>query len=148
MKYQYCTWILAVAIPLANAAEPDKTILPDQFKVYYNQKVGLSTKSFDGAQEKVVPTNNEYKDAPGCYVACYSKNEKDSAYYIMDNVYMMGQVRVPGTYTSGYCLPKGFENKELSSAQEFKEKCATAFPTQCQNNSCWADGHTANFFTE
>src|SRR5437667_315666 len=76
-----CIWILALsAFSFGAAAEvPNKTVLPDDFKVYQSQKVGLSTKSFKGATEKTVPTNNEYKDSPGCYVSCHSKHSKDAA---------------------------------------------------------------------
>lgn len=148
MQKHYCKWILALTLlPLcAQAESPNKTVLPDDFKVFQNEKVGISTKSFKGAQEKTLPTDNEYKDAPGCYIACQSKHSKEAAYHLMDNIYMMGQIRVPGHYSNGFCIPKGFERVKLSSSKDLKEKCTKSFPTQCENDSCWADGRTANWF--
>ena len=143
-----CKWILGLAmLPLCAQAEaPNKMVLPDDFKIYQSEKVGLSTKSFKGSTERTVPTDNEYKEAPGCYIACHSKHSKDAAYHIIDNVYMMGQIRVPGQYSDGYCVPKGLEHAKLTSSKDLKEKCTKSFPTQCENDSCWADGQTGNLF--
>lgn len=131
----------------ADISIPNKTLLPDEFKVYYNKKVGrLSRAPFKGGKETVIPTNNEYKDAPGCYISCHAKNAQEAAYPISDKIYVMGQVRVEGRYRDGLCLPKGYENKDVRSAKALKEKCEQSFPTKCENNSCWADSHTSNWF--
>lgn len=128
------------------ATTPSKTILADDFKVYHSEKVGLATKNFKGATEATVPTDNEYKENPGCYIACYSKSATDAAYKLYDKTYMMGQIRVPGRYTNGFCMPKGFEHKDVRKSKELRESCEKSFPTKCEKESCWADPHTSNWF--
>ena len=109
-------WILTVALLpiMANAATAVKMMLPDDLKVYYSEREGLSRTSFKGAKADVLPTNNEYKDAPGCYIACYSADpkigKKLGAYPIDMSSYVMVQVRVKGTYREALCTPSGFEN--------------------------------------
>lgn len=129
-------------------AATDPSVLPEQFKVYYNPKLGISKKVYKGATEKVILTNNEnVKDGQGCYVSCFSKNAKDAVYPVDTNVYLMGQIRVQGQYHNGNCLPKGFEDKDVRASKEFKAKCEEAFPERCEKDSCWASGsNTANWF--
>lgn len=137
----------AILFPsVASAVSPNKTVLPDEVKVYYSEKVGLSRKAFNGGTEKVVPTNNDYKDSPGCYLFCVSKNAKHSAYPISDKVYTMGQVRVAGHYMNGLCIPKGYGDKDVRKAKEFKELCEKSFPEKCEKESCWADANTSQWF--
>ncbi len=138
--------LLVSFLPFSAFAETaDKTMLPDIFKVYVNEKVGFSRKSFDGAKQVVLSINNDFKENPGCYVACYSKNAKLASYKLYENTYMMGQVRVKGNYHDAMCIPTGFDSKDLSSAKEMKELCEKAFPVMCEKGACWADGKTSNW---
>lgn len=126
---------------------PNKGMLPEEFKVYYSEKVGLSKKSFKGASEKIIPTKNDFTEVPGCYITCYTKDAKKGVYSVGDNTYLIGQIRVSGHYYGGNCLPKGFENKDVRTAKEFKEMCEKDFPEQCEKESCTAgNNHTAQWF--
>lgn len=126
--------------------KPVKGMLPDEFKVYHSEKVGLSTKPFKGGQEKIIPTNNEYREQPGCYLACYSKNPKEAAYHVIDDTYMMGQIRVKGRYTNGMCVPTGYESKDARHSKDLMEQCEKAFPDKCTGASCWIETRTGNWF--
>lgn len=130
----------------AAPTSPMQEILPEQFKVYYNQNLGIARKAFNTSAEKIIPTNNEFTEAAGCYLSCYSKNAKDAIYPVDTHVYLMGQIRVQGHYHNGLCLPKGFENQDIRAAKEFKAKCEEAFPERCEKESCWASGNTGNWF--
>src|SRR5437868_5802912 len=123
--------ILALLPVGAFAVSPTKAVLPDDLKMYYSNKAGLSKTNFKGATEKTIPTNNEYTDNPGCYVSCQSKNSKEGIYHVSDNVYMMGQIRVAGHFMNGLCVPKGYESKDLRRSKEFREQCEKSFPTSC-----------------
>ncbi len=124
----------------------DSTLLPQEFKVYYNEKVIVANQPFQGSTEKVLPTRNEFQGTPGCYIACYSHEENQSIYPIGNNIFVMGQIRVAGHYTNKICQPTGFEDKDISAEQEFKFKCEKVFPDKCTKSSCWAGGDTGGWF--
>lgn len=126
---------------------PNKGMLPEEFKVYYNDKVGISKTSFKGANEKVIPVKNDFTEVPGCYISCYTNDPKKGVYNVGDNHYLIGQIRVSGHYYGGNCLPKGFENKDIRGAKEFKEMCEKDFPEKCEKQSCTVGSNgTAQWF--
>lgn len=126
-------------------ANPSKT-LPEEFKVYYKSDMGYSTKPFKGSTEATVLTNNESQDAPYCYLSCFSKNSKEAAYKYDNNSFVMGQIKIKGEYHNGLCIPKGFEDKDLRVSKEISQQCEYAFPERCEKQSCWASGHTNNWY--
>lgn len=132
------------------AMRPDDMRLPDFIKVYYSKASGLSTKATKGAKADILPTNNEFKDSPGCYIACYSKDNdiapKKGAYPVEGKTYIMGQVRVKGHYRDGMCIPSGYESKSITTSKEMKEACEKSFPAMCEKGSCWANGRTSQWF--
>ena len=91
------------------------------------------------------PTVNLYQGSPGCYVACYSRTTFPAA-LTGDETYAIGQVRVPGKYREGICVPTDYKNKDLSKEDFFTEICAQAFPDLCRESSCWADGNSGRWF--
>lgn len=137
-------------ITQASTMRPDDMRLPDDIKVYYSKKVGLTHKNFKGAKADVLPVNNDYKDAPGCYIACYSnhheKATKYGAYPIEGKTFVMGQVRVKGRYHNGVCVPTGYESKSIQKSKEMKETCEKSFPSMCENGTCFANGQTSHWF--
>lgn len=148
-------WILALTIlPLcsvqATTMKPDDMRLPDDIKVYYSKKVGLTNHAVKGAKAEVLPTNNEYTASPGCYIACYSSNKdiapKLGAYPVDGNTYIMGQVRVKGHYRDGLCVPSGYENKSVHGSKEMKEACEKSFPAMCEKGTCTVNGKTSQWF--
>jgi hypothetical protein len=142
-------WILCLApfiSPLAIANEADERLLPEQYKLYFNENVGIVNHPFNGATEKVLPTVNAFKGVPGCYIACYSHDAKKSIYPVGGDIYVMGQVRVAGQYSGRVCQPQGFENKDISAAKEFKEICKKNLSDVCGQSNCWAGGDTGGWF--
>ncbi len=138
--------LAAALLPMmAFAQTPNKTLLPDNFKIYVNEKVGLSRTNFAGAKEHILPINNDYKEAPGCYIACYSNDQKLGTYKISDHTYVMGQVRVKGGYHNAMCMPTGFDGKDLRHSKEMKTVCENAFPLMCEKGKCWVDGKTSTW---
>lgn len=123
----------------------NETLLPEILTVYYHPEQGISTTAFKEAQAKKVFTNNHYKDIPGCYVLCLSKNKKRAAYEIEPETYLMGQIRVPGSYADGVCVAKDHEEVSIAESTIFKEKCEAAFPERCEKQSCWASPRSAGF---
>lgn len=151
----YVKWILAAPLLLVGATsqatmKPDDMRLPDDIKVYYSEKVGLSRTAVKGAKADVLPTNNDYKESPGCYIACYSKTShiasKLGAYPVDTKTYIMGQVRVKGRYHNGLCVPTGYESKDIRTSKTMKETCEKSFPAMCEKGSCWANGTTSHWF--
>lgn len=133
----------AVLVPtpsIAPVADVDRTFLPDNFPVYTNGHDLINHPLLD-YKEKILPTNNDYKQTPGCYIACYSTDATASIYSPDDTSYLIGQVRVAGSYDGTSCKPIGFENKDISKVQKFSILCSASF-APCKGKHCWANGQT------
>jgi len=125
--------------------DPNQAILPANFKVY-TQGRGAVNSPYPGLEAKTLPTINDFIGSPGCYIACYSREEKNSIYSVGGGIYVMGQVRVPGSYSGRICLPKNYEEADISAEPEFKNLCARSLPQACKGDSCWAGGDTGGWF--
>lgn len=122
-----------------------QALLPADFPVYTDGKTVINH-PMPGFAKKTLPTNNDFIQTPGCYVACYSHNNTGSAVYpVSQDIYAYGQVRVPGSYEGRICKPTGYENIDISGDPAFKTLCATKIST-CQANQCWAGGDTGGWF--
>lgn len=119
-------------------------LLPDQFLIYTNGK-GAINHPVPGFMKKFLPTNNDYKATPGCYIGCYSKDATHAIYAIANGIYIYGQIRVPGKYVERVCTPTGYAHKDISAIQSFKDMCAAKIST-CQKKECWAGGDTGTWF--
>lgn len=146
----FLSCLLAVScIPSSAFADPsDATnlsdlLLPDNFSVYVRTVV--VNHPVNGFDQKTLPTNNDYKATPGCYVACYSHDNKDAVYGVGNNIYVLGQVRVAGKYEGRNCIPQGFENKDIAAESYFNSLCAAKIST-CKEGNCWAGGDTGGWF--
>jgi hypothetical protein len=124
--------------------EPNKAILPANFKVYVRDNVVVNV-SYPGFEEKTLPTVNEFIGYPGCYVAAYSRRKEKSVYSVGGGIYVMGQVRAPGSYQGRICLPVGYEKVDISADFNFKLFLAKVLPSACEEG-CWAGGDTGGWF--
>lgn len=95
--------------------------------------------------DSYVPTVNDFTGFPGCYIAAYSHEKQNSVYSVGNDIYVLGRVRVSGTYQRGICQPKGYEGKDISGLDYFKELFDKKLPKVCRNKSCWAGGDTGVF---
>lgn len=125
--------------------DPNRSILPANFKVYVKDNTVVN-QPYEGFEEKILPTVNEFTGEPGCYVACYSHQEEGSIYSVGDGIYVMGQVRVPGSYVGRICRPQGYESADISAETQFKELCVRNLPNVCKGNSYWVGGDTGGWF--
>lgn len=128
-----------------NYPDANSELLPENYSVWTNGNTPVNNPRGGGAH-KVLPTNNGFKDAPGCYIACYSHG-KDGVYSVGGNIQVFGQVRVPGEYQQRVCIPTDFENVDISAVQKFKDLCNQTFDS-CKNaeGGCWAGGDTGGWF--
>jgi|GEM_PF-1545238 len=124
--------------------DPNRVLLPENFPVYVEDNVVVNV-PYPGFAPKTLPTVNEFQGYPGCYIAAYSHNEEDSVYGVGGDIFVMGQVRVPGRYEGRICRPKGYETADISALPEFKELLRRSLPA-CKDGSCWAGGDTGGWF--
>lgn len=125
--------------------DPNRAILPAAFPVYAGRGAVVN-RPFPGLEPTTLPTVNQFLDYPGCYVACYSRNQENSIYSVGGGIYVMGQVRVPGSYEGRICLPRDYETADISAEPKFKALCAENLADACSGSSCWAGGDTGGWF--
>ena len=132
-------------ISTEQAPDPNRALLPATFKVYIEADVGVVNVPYPGLEERLLPTVNDFVGYPGCYVAAYSHRVDNSAYSVGEDIYVMGQVRVPGRYQGRICQPQGYEGVDISAQSEFGELFAEKLPVTC-SAGCWAGGDTGGWF--
>lgn len=123
--------------------DPDTALLSSPFPVYIFENVGVVSHPYPGAVQALLPTDNSYTAAPGCYLACYS--HQPGIYKVATDIFVLGQVRVAGKYANRICQPTGYEGKDVSSVATFKQLCSDKIPS-CKNIECWAGGDTGGWF--
>ncbi|MBN4003833.1 NB-ARC domain-containing protein [Nostoc sp. LPT] len=126
---------------------------PDGKKIV--QVLGLShsdpNRKILPADFSALPTVNEFVGSPGCYIAAYSHQQQGSAYSVGSNIYVMGQVRVSGSYQQtrdgiNICVPNGYTiDSDISADKALNQKFSKTLPETCKDDSCWAGGDTADF---
>ncbi|HET6344171.1 MAG TPA: hypothetical protein VFH51_04520 [Myxococcota bacterium] len=143
------------ATPTPNGAEAalspsleqiaSNSILSSDFTVYTDGHTVINQPG-PGLEEKPFPTINDFTGNPGCYVACYSRNEAESVYAVASDVFVIGQIRVPGEYRRRVCQPRGLHDQDISANRDMKAKCSEALPDGCSDDSCWTGGDTGGWF--
>jgi len=98
-----------------------------------------------GFLEKLLPTNNDFKDALGYYVACYSHQQLGTIYEPSYQIYLMGQIRVSGIYNHRICTPKDIIDYDISVLSTYRQLCAVKI-NACKRGNCWAAGDTGGWF--
>jgi hypothetical protein len=126
------------------AERASQQLLPENFTIYTDGIVTINHPVM-GLTAKLLPTVNLYKGTPGCYIACYSHQQENSAYGVGNNIYVHGQVRIAGRYTGRICEPTNFAGKDISSEEAFKTICSGQIKT-CTDRQCWAGGDTGGWF--
>lgn len=147
----YTVLLVATAVSYAmepnpqssNGANYNSTLLPSPYPVYVMENNGVINHPVQGAQKKMLPTDNSYRSSPGCYIACYSHD--DGIYSVSDSISVMGQIRVPGEYEGRICQPQNYKGQDISKMRQFKDECAKKIPG-CESGNCWAGGDTGGWF--
>lgn len=122
-----------------SALEPNKLLLPNPFPVYTHGTVVVNH-SYPGFKRKALPINNDFKKNPGCYMACYSHDQKNAIYAVSNDIFVLGMVRIPGQYSYRICMPDASQSKNFP----LPDLCNKYFKS-CGNN-CWVGGETGGFF--
>ncbi len=138
-----CTLLFTSAV-FAHKPNPHKILLPESFKVYVNGPMILNHPA-PGFSEKLLPTNNDFKDVPGCYVACYSHQKLGAIYEPSYEIYLMGQIRVSGIYNHRICTPRDIIDHDISVLSTYTQLCADKINV-CKAGQCWAGGDTGGWF--
>ncbi len=115
-------------------------LLPEDFKVYTKNN-GVINWPAPGFKEVVLPTVNQYMGKDGGYVAFYTRNKKRGVYSVGGGIYVVGQIRLKGSYIGRIFHPHGYVNQDISAAEEFKEMGKKIFDVDC-----WAGGDTGGWF--
>lgn len=119
-------------------------ILPEDFKVYVNGNKVINH-PYEGFEERILPTFNEYQGIDGGYVAIYSKNKEGSVYEICDGIYVIGQVRVKGNYQKRVFIPEGYKpGDNITNDPDILEICQKYFPEK--KGEMWIGGDTGGWF--
>lgn len=140
--------VAARPMTLVSAANPNRMVLPENYRVYVLGKTVLNHPApgpFPGFQAKVLPTVNFYKGDPGCYIVCYSHNATNGIYPVTNTIFVNGQIRVPGYYQGRVCQPYRYVNQDISKANALKYLCQKYIPS-CQQGNCWAGGDSGGWF--
>ncbi|WP_367607125.1 hypothetical protein [Legionella sp. W05-934-2] len=129
----------------SNSNQPayNTQLLPSPFPIFIMGSYGVVNHEVPGSQKKMLPTDNSYTSAPGCYIACYSHNP--GIYSVSESISVMGQIRVAGEYDGRVCQPSNYKGQDISKLQLFKDACAKKI-TGCENGDCWAGGDTGGWF--
>ena len=134
---------ITTCFALGEPMDPNKSLLLSPFPVYTLGNNGVINHPYPGAEQALLPTDNSYTMAPGCYIACYSHNQ--GVYPVAADIYVMGQIRVWGKYEDRICQPQGYKGMDISKENKFKFLCSQKINT-CRNNTCWAGGDTGGWF--
>ena len=121
-----------------------KKVLQNPFFIWLLPDGSIVNTGKFGGKKLSLPTANTFTEVPGCYAACYSRSSKGSVYPVGGDIYVMGQIRVSGKYSKRICLPKGYENADISSKKHFKDLCRKI--PSCSDGKCWAGGDTGGWF--
>lgn len=124
-------------------SEFNNQLLPSPFPVYVMENFAVVNHPALGAKQVLLPTDNQFKESPGCYIACYSHNP--GVYAVSENISVMGQVRVAGEYIARNCHPQGYQWRDISKIKKFRQVCADRIAA-CSQGDCWAGGDTGGWF--
>lgn len=118
--------------------------LPRKLRVYRNEQGMVQLKPGPDFAVKIIPNVNLFIEAPGCYIACYSTNPDKGVYPVSSQTYLVGQIRVKGSYQGPVCYPVNTTQPIFSNEPRLTELCSKTF--KCIGNSCWAGGTTGQWF--
>jgi len=118
--------------------------LPEDYRVYARDG-GVVNHSYPGFKEVVLPTINEYQGEDGGYIAIYTREKEGSSYEIGKGIYVVGQVRIQGTYHRRVFVPTGYQpGDDITQDPELIALCEKHFPGHA--GKLWIGGDTGGWF--
>lgn len=120
-----------------------ETPLPKNFKVYVKGESIISHPE-PGYDEKVLLTFNKYEGKDGGYIGCYSHKKETDVCHVGGGIYLIGQIRLQGEYNGRIFVPKGYEDRDISTVRELKDLCEQYFPSA--KGDVWPGADTGGWF--
>ena len=113
--------------------------LPDNLTVYASSgAVGLYGNNEE--DRKSVRVIQYYTGKGGGYIAAYTHNPEKGVYSVGGEIYVMGLIRLKGTYRGRVFHPEGYLDQDISAENYFKNLILELF-----NAEGWAGGDTGGF---
>lgn len=126
-------------------AEDISGYLPESIDVWSDDAFVL-TQSVEGFSRRKLPIANYYKGIEKCvYIVVYSRKREGSVYGTWDGPFVMGLIRIKGTWKGKLAEPDGWEGKDFGKTEFFRKLALQYYPS-CKNNECWVGGDTGDFF--
>lgn len=121
-------------------------LLPNPFSVFVREGEAPVNCPLPGYEEKNLPVFNRYKGIEdGGYIACYSNIPIGSgSYSVGGGIYVVGLIKLKGSYTGRMFVPEGCEGQDLSKLQWLSDLCREYFPDA--EGDLWAGPDTGGFF--
>lgn len=128
----------------SNNSDISTESLPKSISVWTNGN-SVVNQPVPGWMRKTLPIVNHYSGKDGAvYIAVYSHNRTGSIYSVGNGIYVMGLIRMKGTWNNNIAEPEGWQGKDISASEQFKKFAIHYFPA-CGNDG-WIGGDTGGFF--
>lgn len=127
-------------------------MLPEDFKVYTNNRGLILNWPRPGLKEITLPTFNDYLGEDGGYVALYTRDPNAGLYSVGNEggstIYVMGQVRVQGYYHGRIFIPTDGDRAyklgdNITRDEKILTICKQYFPEM--QNDFWIGGDTGGW---
>jgi hypothetical protein len=123
---------------------PSPQMLPEDFRVYVSGNTVVNH-PVRGFAEKILPTFNHYTGADGGYVAIYTHNAERGVYGVGGDIYVVGQVRIQGTYAGRIFIPTGYKpGDNITQDPAILAICEEYFPEM--KGEMWVGGDTGGWY--
>lgn len=119
-------------------------LLPVDFQVYVNNNAVIN-RAAKGFQTRTLPTFNHYTGPNGGYLAIYTHSKEAGIYGVGGDIYVVGQVRVPGQYQGRIFVPEGYKlGDNCTRDPQLLEICHHYLPEM--EGQVWVGGDTGGWF--
>jgi hypothetical protein len=119
-------------------------LLPHNFRVFVGNH-GVINHPVRGSERRILPTINHYAGKDGGYVALYSRNPNGAVYSIGNGIYVVGQIRVKGSYLGRIFYPEGYaKGDDITRDPKILKLCDQYFPEF--KGEVWIGGDTGGWF--
>ncbi|MCH9613348.1 MAG: hypothetical protein SP1CHLAM54_03470 [Chlamydiia bacterium] len=134
-----------VVVDREEAKQAVSRLLPEDFKVYTASN-GVGRYGAGACEEKILPTFNHYLGDDGGYVAIYTRDPKGSVYSVGNDIYVVGQIRVPGHYEGRIFIPEGYKAGDNITRDENLVAIAESYLPEEMKYKVWVGGDTGGWF--
>lgn len=138
-------FFFALSVTAGVGSAQEVPSFPRVFVVYVSPDHVALNHPFPRSKAYPEPVRIDYAGTDGCYIAAYTHDNQQSGYPVSEGIFVVGFIRVRGTYDdSGICQPIGYEAQDISAAPAMTERTNAYFPGR--KGGTWAGGDTGGFF--